>query len=64
MPNERTVHALVNDWKLSRIGSQTFDHGINLGAESRPQAGNFVLVPVLRLDQFGSGGRREDHRTH
>jgi hypothetical protein len=57
-----TAHVLVDHGELTRIGGHTFDHDINGRAEASAQAGDFSLVPILRVGQFRASGQSKGNR--
>ena len=48
-----TTHIRQHRRELQRVGHQELYYAIDFGTEARTQTGRLVLVPVLRLDQFG-----------
>jgi hypothetical protein len=61
---EGAAHVLVDNGKLQRVGADAFGHSVNRGAETTPEAGRFAFIPILRVDQFRTGGLREMDRIH
>ena len=58
------AHIPVDHGELPGARAHALDHGVNCLAETSAQAGGFVLVPVLRVDQFRAGRSGEDNRMH
>jgi hypothetical protein len=50
------------DGKLAGIGAYALDCSVNRIAETPPEAGSLILVPVLRSDQLGGCCLAEDNR--
>jgi hypothetical protein len=59
---EGAADGFVDDRKLPGISAHGLDYRFNRRPETSAQAGNLVLVPILRIDQLGAGGPSENNR--